>query len=161
VLTFNAPVALDLGSQILELITQEPAHTDGDVAVWLPSANALVMGDLMTNGSYPIIDESSRGSLRGMIQAVERLLKVINSETVVVSGHGPIGNRDSLLVFHNMLRTIEGRINSLIASRAPATEILAAAPTADLDPVWGRGYVTGDIFVRMILAGTGQGGERK
>jgi cyclase len=159
VLTFNTPVAVDLGSQTLELITQEPAHTDGDVAVWLPSANVLVMGDLMTNASYPIIDESSRGSLRGMIQAVERLLKVVNCETVVVPGHGPIGNRDSLLVF--MLRTIEGRINSLIASRAPATEILAAAPTADFDPVWGRGYVTGDIFVRMILAGTGQGGERK
>jgi len=32
-----------------------------DVVVWLPSANVLVMGDLMTNGSYPVIDESSCG----------------------------------------------------------------------------------------------------
>ena len=29
---------------------------------WLPSANVLIMGDLLTTGSYPIIDESSRGS---------------------------------------------------------------------------------------------------
>ena len=46
-------VAIDLGSGTLELIPQEPAHTDGDVAVWLPSANILVMGDLMTDVSYP------------------------------------------------------------------------------------------------------------
>lgn len=154
-LTFNAPVAVDLGSQTLELVTQEPAHTDGDVAVWLPSANVLVMGDLMTNGTYPIIDESSSGSLCGMIQAVERLLQFVNDETVVVPGHGPLGNRDALLGFRNMLRTIEVRIKALIASGSSVTEILAAAPTADFDPVWGRGYVTGEIFVRMILAGLG------
>lgn len=29
VLTFNTPVAIDLGSHALELITQSPAHTDG------------------------------------------------------------------------------------------------------------------------------------
>jgi len=37
-LTFNAAVSIDLASQTLELIPQEPAHTDGDVVVWLPSA---------------------------------------------------------------------------------------------------------------------------
>jgi len=161
VLTFDAPVAIDLGPQALQLITQAPAHTDGDVAVWLPSANVLVMGDLMTNGSYPIIDESSRGSLRGMVRAVEGLLGLVNSDTVVVPGHGPIGNRDSLLGFRDMLRTIEGRIQPLIASGSPVAGILAAAPTADFDRVWGRGYVTGDIFVRMILAGFGLTEEAK
>jgi hypothetical protein len=37
------------------------------------------MGDLMTNGSYPIIDESSRGSIRGMIQAIEQLLRLVSA----------------------------------------------------------------------------------
>jgi glyoxylase-like metal-dependent hydrolase (beta-lactamase superfamily II) len=149
------PIAIDLVGETLELIPQEPAHTDGDIAVWLPSANVLITGDLLNNGSYLVIDAASRGSLRGMIQAVERLLQLINTETVVVPGHGPIGNRDALLGFRNMLSTIEGRIESMIASHRPLTEIMAAAPTADFDSIWGRGYVTGDIFVRMILAGFG------
>jgi hypothetical protein len=109
----------------------------------------------MTNGSCPIIEESSRGSLRGMIQAVEGLPLVDDSDTVVVPGHSPIGNRESLLVFRDMLCTIEGRIKPLIASGSPVAGILAAGPTADFDRLWGRGYVTGDIFVRMILAGFG------
>jgi glyoxylase-like metal-dependent hydrolase (beta-lactamase superfamily II) len=56
------------------VLPQAPAHTDGDVAVFLSSANVLVTGDLFTQRSYPVIDESSGGSLRGMIEAVERLL---------------------------------------------------------------------------------------
>ena len=99
VLTFNAQVAVDVGSDTLELLSQSPAHTDADVAVWLSTSNVLVMGDLMSTGSYPIIDESSHGSLSGMIQAVDRLLQLANSETLVVPGHGPIGNPDSLLEF--------------------------------------------------------------
>jgi len=153
--TIDAPASIDLGTQTLELLTQEPAHTDGDVAVWLPATNVLVLGDLMTNGSYPVIDESSRGSLRGLIEALEGLMPLVNSDTVVVPGHGPIGNQGSLIEFCEMLRTVEGRIQPMVAASRSAAEVLASAPTADFDPVWGRGYVTGDIFVRMILAGIG------
>jgi cyclase len=159
--TFDAPVVIDLGWGNLQLVPQEPAHTDGDVAVWLPSANVLVMSDLFTNGTYPIIDESSRGSLRGMIQAIERLLPLVNAETVVILGHGPIGNRDALLSFRDMLCVIEGRIKRLIAAHSPVTEILASAPTSDFDRVWRCGYVTGGLFVRMILAGLGLSEEKR
>jgi glyoxylase-like metal-dependent hydrolase (beta-lactamase superfamily II) len=153
VMTFNGPVEIDLGWETLQLIPQSPAHTDGDVAVLLPSANVLVMGDLLTNGSYPIIDESSSGSLRGMIEAIERLLPLVNAETAVVPGHGAIGDREVLLGFRDMLRAIEGRIDSLLASRLSVDEILDARPTADFDPVWGGAYVNGNIFVRMAVAG--------
>ncbi len=153
VVTFDAPITIDLVGQTLQLIPQESAHTDGDVVIWLPSANVLITGDLLNNDGYPVIDAASHGSLRGIIQAVERLLQIVNAETVVVPGHGPIGNRAALLGFHRMLSTIDGRIESMIKSHRPVAEILAAAPTADFDSVWGRGYVTGAIFVRMILAG--------
>ena len=42
----------------------------GGAAVILSSANVLVTGDLFTHRSYPVIDESSGGSLRGIIEAV-------------------------------------------------------------------------------------------
>jgi hypothetical protein len=75
---------LEIGAEQLRLLPQAPAHTDGDVAVFLPSSNVLIMGDLFTNGSYPVIDESSGGSLRGMIEALEALLPMINTNTIVV-----------------------------------------------------------------------------
>ena len=115
----------------------------------------LVTGDLFTHRSYPVIDESSGGSLRGMIEAVERLLPMIDADTVVVPGHGAITNRTGLATFLDMLRSIEGRILVLIETRREIPEITAARPTAEFDSVWGRGYVTGAHFTRMALAGMG------
>jgi cyclase len=155
-LTFEQPLTLDIGTEELQLLPQAPAHTDGDVAVFLPSANVLVMGDLFTHHSYPVIDESSGGSLRGMIEAVDRLLPMIDKDTVVVPGHGAAATeRTELLAFRDMLRAVEDRILSLIEARRESSEIIESKPTAEFDSVWGRGYVTGAHFTQMALAGMG------
>ena len=154
-LTFDHPFTLDIGTEQLHLLPQAPAHTDGDVAVFLPSANVLVTGDLFTHRSYPVIDESSGGSLRGMIEAVERLLPMTDGDTVVVPGHGAVTNRTGLAAFLDMLRSIEDRIHVLIEAQREIHEITAARPAAEFDSVWGRGYVTGAHFTRMALAGMG------
>jgi glyoxylase-like metal-dependent hydrolase (beta-lactamase superfamily II) len=156
---FDNPFMLDIGLEELHLLPQTPAHTDGDVAVFLPSANVLVMGDLFTHHSYPVIDESSGGSLRGMIEAVDRLLPMIDGDTVVVPGHGAATNRVGLAEFRDMLRGIEDRVLALIEAGRQIPEVIAAEPTADLDPLWGRGYVTGARFTRMVLAGMGFSGR--
>jgi glyoxylase-like metal-dependent hydrolase (beta-lactamase superfamily II) len=153
VLTFDQPFTLDIGTEELHLLPQAPAHTDGDVAVFLASANMLAMGDLFTHQSYPVIDESSGGSLRGMIQAVDRLLPKIDHKTVVVPGHGDATDRAGLVAFRDMLRTVEERILALVEAQREASEIIESRPTADFDSVWGRGYVTGAYFTRMALAG--------
>ena len=154
-LTFDHPFTLDIGTEELHLLPQAPAHTDGDVAVFLSSANVLVTGDLFTHRSYPVIDESSGGSLRGMIEAVERLLPMIDGDTVVVPGHGAATDRTGLAAFLDMMRSIEDRILVLIEAEPEIAEITAARPTAEFDSVWGRGYVTGAHFTRMALAGMG------
>ncbi len=152
---FDGPVTLDIGTEELHLLPQAPAHTDGDLAVFLASANVLVMGDLFTHRSYPVIDESSRGSLRGMIEAVDRLLPMIDGDTVVVPGHGAATDRTGLVVFRDMLRSIEDHILALVEAQREIPEIIAARPTAKFDSLWGRGYVTGTHFTRMVLAGMG------
>jgi cyclase len=154
-LTFGHPFTLDTGTEELHLLPQAPAHTDGDVAVFLSSANVLVTGDLFTHRGYPVIDESSGGSLRGMIEAVERLLPMIDGDTVVVPGHGAATDRAGLEAFLDMMRSIQDRILVLIEAQREIPEIMAARPTAEFDSVWGRGYVTGAHFTRMALAGMG------
>ena len=90
-----------------------------------------------------------------MIEAVERLLPMIDGDTVVVPGHGAVTNRKGLAAFLDMLRRIEDRILVLIEDQRELPEIMAARPTADFDSVWGRGYVSGAHFARMALAGMG------
>jgi cyclase len=154
-LTFEGPLMLDIGTEQLRLLPQAPAHTDGDIAVFLPSSNVLIMGDLFINGSYPVIDESSGGSLRGMVEALEELLAMIDAKYHCGTGHGVAADRTKLLGFCDMLRTIEDRIVTLIEAKLDIADIVAAQPTAEFDSLWGRGYVAGADFTRMVLAGMG------
>jgi Bacterial dnaA protein helix-turn-helix/NADPH-dependent FMN reductase len=105
----------------------------------------------LAHQSYAVIDESSGGSLR--IEAADRLLSMIDADTVVVPGHGAVTDRGGLIAFHNMLRSIEDKILAMIEARRGLPEIIAARPTAEFDPLWGRGYVTGARFTRMVPAG--------
>jgi len=90
-----------------------------------------------------------------MIEAIERLLPFVKANTVVVPGHGPIANRDALAGFLDMLHAIEDRILALIDAKLSLREIIAATPTVEFDSTWGGGYVTGEYFTRMVLAGLG------
>jgi hypothetical protein len=102
-----------------------------------------------------VIDESSRGSLRGMIEAVDRLLPMIDGGTVVVPGHGAATDRTGLMAFRDMLRSIEDYNWALVEAQREIPEIIATRPTAKFDSLWGRGYVTGTHFTCMVLAGMG------
>jgi hypothetical protein len=55
-----------------------------------------------------------------------------------------------------MLRRIEDRILALVDAQLETDAITSAQPTAEFDPLWGRGYVTGMHFTRMVLAGMGR-----
>ena len=60
------------------------------------------------------------------------------------------------LRFRDMLRRIEDRILALVDAQLETGAIMSAQPTAEFDPLWGRGYVTGTHFTRMVLAGMGR-----
>jgi hypothetical protein len=45
--------SIDGGSEELRLLPQQPAHTDGDLGVFLAAANALIKGDLFTERRFP------------------------------------------------------------------------------------------------------------
>jgi hypothetical protein len=94
--------------------------------------------------------------LRGMVEAVEELLPMIDGSTVVVPGHGAAADRTRLLGFRDMLRRIEDRILALVEAQLETREIMSTQPTAEFDPLRGRGYVTGMHFTRMVLAGMGR-----
>jgi len=90
-----------------------PAHTDSDISVVFEEADVIHVGDTLWNGIYPFIDYSTGGSIDGMIRAAENNLSVVKDKTIVIPGHGPIGNKASLSEFRDMLVTIRGNVAAL------------------------------------------------
>ena len=50
-----------------------------------------------------------------------------------------------------MLVQIRQRIKVLVGAGKTMDEVVAAAPTKDFDAEWGRGYVSPEVFVKMVF----------
>jgi len=142
-----------LGDEVIHLTAVPPAHTDGDLVIHFLKADVIHAGDLYANGGYPNIDASSRGWLGGMIVAADRVLAMAGPKTRIVPGHGPVSDADGLRTYRAMLKTIYDRVAPLVDAGKSADEVIAAAPTRDFDPGWGKGPFNGPTFTRLVYGG--------
>jgi glyoxylase-like metal-dependent hydrolase (beta-lactamase superfamily II) len=79
------------------LIHTGPAHTDGDLAVYLPSQKIVFAGDLLTPavGPYPGIHLDKQGSSLGWAESMKAILAL--DADIYVPGHGEILSKDVLM----------------------------------------------------------------
>ncbi len=70
------------------LIHTAPAHTDGDLVIFLPAQRVVFAGDLLAPavGPYPGIHLEKHGSSLGWIESMKALLQL--DTDVYISGHG-------------------------------------------------------------------------
>jgi glyoxylase-like metal-dependent hydrolase (beta-lactamase superfamily II) len=147
---FTDGYTLEANGERLEVSHVPPAHTDTDVTVRFEHANVLHAGDVFFNGRYPYIDGSTGGRVAGMIAASDRLLRLADSDTKIVPGHGPLATRADLVKYRDMLSTAADRVRKLKASGKSLEESIAAKPFTDLDGDWGTGRFKGDDFVKIV-----------
>src|ERR1700687_25992 len=150
--TYSSTMALHQGSHQLTLANYGSAHTDGDTVVYIYPANVAVGGDIFSNAFYPIIDLASGGSIDCLILSVDRILAQTDEQTMIVPGHGPVATRADLQAYRDMLAQVRQRIKVLITAGKTMDEAVAAAPTKDFDSKWGSGYVTPDVFTKIVFS---------
>jgi glyoxylase-like metal-dependent hydrolase (beta-lactamase superfamily II) len=137
----------------LSLRHYAPAHTDSDISVIFEEADVIHVGDTLWNGIYPFIDYSTGGSIDGMIRAAEHNLNAVTDKTIVIPGHGPIGNKRSLAEFRDMLVTIRSNVASLKKQGKSLSATIAAKPTAAYDAKWGQFLITPPMFTGLVYSG--------
>src|SRR5438874_5865791 len=150
---FNSEQTLHLNGATLALKRYAPAHTDSDISVHFTDADIIDVADTLWNGHFPFIDYSTGGSIDGMIRAAEANVARVTDKTIVIPGHGPIGNKSQLIEFQDMLVTIHEKVAALKKQGKSQDEVIAAKPTADYDAKWGGFVVNGDFFSRLVYAG--------
>lgn len=140
---------MNWGKERIEYVHVPTAHTDGDTYLFFPGPNILHTGDLMFNGTYPVIDYSTGGWIGGMAEASDVLLKVGDSKTRIIPGHGPMAAKEDLKQTRDMLAAIHDRLEKLIQEGKSLDEAVAAAPTRDFDDLWGKGSMKPEVFTRV------------
>lgn len=107
--TFSSNATIDLGDRVVTLSWAGRGHTDGDLVVRVPDADAVFIGDLVEESAHPSLGDDC-WPLEWPATLTSHLAW-IGSDTVVVPGHGrPVGEvfvarqRDELATVATVLR---------------------------------------------------------
>jgi cyclase len=99
--TFDSELEIDLGGSTVRMIELGPAHTGGDIVIYVPETKTLFCGDLLFEGMHPLI---WAGTISSYLQALERLLTL--DLDVVVPGHGELTDRAGVVRHIEYLRSL-------------------------------------------------------
>tara|TARA_Y100000590_G_scaffold462871_1_gene628125 strand:+ start:2056 stop:3024 length:969 start_codon:yes stop_codon:yes gene_type:complete len=145
-ITFQDSMKLHLNGDQIELYHFGHAHTTGDTAIYLRNSNVLHMGDVFNMTGPPFIDAGNGGSIDGIINFCEEILKVVNDETIVVPGHGPISTTEDMQTYIDMLIVVRDRIRDGIDQGKSLQEIIDSDPTKEWRDKFGDGpFIVGII----------------
>jgi glyoxylase-like metal-dependent hydrolase (beta-lactamase superfamily II) len=150
---FEKDLKLDLNGTTLALDHYPPAHTDSDIFIEFTGADIIHVADTFWNGHFPFIDYSTGGSIDGMIRAAEANIARVSGKTIVIPGHGPIGNKSQLIEFRDMLVSVREKVSALKKKGRSLDEVLAAKPTGDYDAKWGGFVIDGKNFTGLVYQG--------
>jgi glyoxylase-like metal-dependent hydrolase (beta-lactamase superfamily II) len=150
VVTFDNTLTLHLNGHTIKAIHIAPAHTDGDAILLFADVNIAHLGDLFFNGLYPVVDISAGGSVQGMIDGIDTILPLLDAETTVIPGHGPVSNIEGLKAFRNMLVLVHSRVKALVEDGKTVDEVLALSPSYNFDEQWAWSFMPPERWVRLV-----------
>ena len=147
---FTDTKTLHLNGETIHLAHYAPAHTDTDISVYFEHADVLHVADTWFNGFYPLIDLSSGGNINGMVAAANKSLALASANTIIIPGHGPIGDKAKLTEYRDMLATVRDNVAALKKQGKTLEETIAAKPSAKYDAAWGGGMMNPAAFVTLV-----------
>ena len=149
---FDAEHTLQFNGSSIHMRKFPPAHTNSDISVYFPHADVLHVADTWWNAYYPFIDHSTGGSVDGTIAACDYNINNTTDKTIIIPGHGAVGNRSELRQFRDMLVAIRHNVSKLKKQGHSLTDAVAAKPTASFDEKFGKFVVNGDFFTKLVYA---------
>ena len=144
-------ITVEVGGRKAILTHANNAHTDGDTYVYFEDANVLSTGDIMNNNHrYQQADFANGGDIRGMVRTTDVWLKLVNDQTKVVVGHGPLGKKSDIATYHEMVKTARDRVGKLVQEGKTEAEVVAMDPLKDLNMTWAASPEAGVNFLKQV-----------
>jgi cyclase len=132
--TGDRPLAID--GVRANLLYFGPAHTSGDLVVYLPDQKIAFVGDLAFLGRDPLIHRQKGGTSFGLVQTLKKLL-ALDADTFISGHNDPLTKAD----IQGLLTAIEekqAKVKTLIEQGKSLDEIKSAFGIADTSGPGGR-----------------------
>jgi cyclase len=150
-ITYEKAMALHINDEEVELVHFAGGHTDGDSVVFFKSANVVHTGDHFFNGFFPFVDVDSGGNVLVMAENVKSLLGMIDDDTKIIPGHGPLANKADLMAFVKMLEGTAAEVMTLKDNGLSLEEIQQQG-LSDKWQSWTDGFLTTDVWISIVYS---------
>lgn len=147
--TFYTSGKLDFGGRGIEYWHLPRAHTDGDVAVFVPDTNVLVASDLLSVGRYPVPDYATGGWIGGLVDATQKLLDSTDARTRIVAADGGVYGRTELEAQLELCTAVRLKAAEAFRAGMSLADFIAAKPAAAFEAKWGDPT----LFLRLVYKG--------
>ena len=140
--------------EAIQMFHQPDAATNADTLVFFRRSDVVVTGDLLDMTRYPVLD-GKVGSFRGVVDALNWIIDITVPEdwqeggTMVVPGHGRIGDEADVVEYRDMMTIIRDRIQDLVGKGMTLAQVKAAQPTFEWDARYGM--KTGEWTTEMFI----------
>lgn len=143
------------------VITHLPhALTDGDSLVHFRRSDVLAVGDVFMPGLYPVIQTDRGGSIQGLLDALNLILRTTvplkyqEGGTYVIPGRGRLCDEADVVEYRNMVTIVRDRVRDMVKHSKSLEEVLAAKLTRDYDVQYDP--KSADAFVEAIYKTVGK-----
>lgn len=158
---------LFFNDEAVQLLHQPAAHTDGDTIVFFRKSDVIAAGDVFVTTGYPFIDAARGGHINGIIDALNRIIRLTvprdkqEGGTMVIPGHGRLTDEADVVEYRDMLTIIRDRIQEMVEKGMTLEQVRAARPTRDYDARYGAtsGFWTTDMFIEAAYRGLSQAAQ--
>jgi glyoxylase-like metal-dependent hydrolase (beta-lactamase superfamily II) len=119
---------LRLGGRMIVVFHPGPAHTAGDLMVWLPAERVLFAGDILVEDGMTMVVDGSSTALLHALDLIDSL-----EPAAAVPGHGAIPLRPGELVAktRSEINRLRGEMREAVEHGVLMQRALAALPPAD------------------------------
>ena len=142
---------MNMNGETVDFIPMMPSHTAGDTVVRFRNANVIYIEDFYRNYGLPFAAQTSGGSMKGIIEAIDLLQTIAGPDTWLIPGHGTLIQREDLLPYRAMLVDIVAKVTTLRDGGKSLEDVLAANLTAPYEQTTqGDTQQSKDRFIRAV-----------
>jgi cyclase len=150
VITYDDGMSIFFNDEEIKLIHLPKGHTDGDTAIWFTKSNVIHMGDEYVVGGFPFVDLTSGGSVVGLVENHEKLLKQIPDDIKIIPGHGPLSTKAEMAAWIGMVRKTAEIVLDQINTGKSLDDIKAKGLPTEYKQ-FGRGFINEEAWITAIF----------
>lgn len=148
-ITYQRALTLYINGEKVQLIHYPGGHTDGDTVVFFSKSNVVHMGDHLFSGIFPFVDVEHGGNVKQMAANIKSLLPLINEQTKVIPGHGPLSNKADVQAFYDMLIGTTAEVQAM-KDKGMTLEQMQQHGLSTQWHEWGNGFLSEDVWIGII-----------